>query len=124
MQSTVSSDWSPQHAGVDLAAAAIDPELFCNSVTREARVHLMKTLKHWRFEVQGLLGMDKAVITAGGVSLTEVDFKTMRSSKYPNLFLVSDILDIDRPSGGYSLQLCWTTGFVAGSAAAKFSKPA
>ena len=41
----------------------------------------------------------------------------MRSLKYQNLYIVGDLLDIDRPSGGYSLQLCWTTGFVAGSAA-------
>jgi predicted flavoprotein YhiN len=47
-----------------------------------------------------------------------VDFKTMRSLKYENLYLVGDLLDIDRPSGGYSLQLCWTTGYVAGTYAA------
>jgi predicted Rossmann fold flavoprotein len=100
-----------------LDAAGIDGETFCNSVTRESRVRLMKALKHWRFEVKGLLGMDKAVITAGGVALTEIDWKSMRSLKYANLYLVGDILNIDRPSGGYSLQLCWTTGYVAGSAA-------
>jgi predicted flavoprotein YhiN len=62
-----------------------------------------------------LLGVDKAIVTSGGVALSEVDFKTMQSRIYPNLYLVGDILDIDRPSGGYSLQLCWTTGFVAGT---------
>ena len=98
----------------------IDSETPCNSVTRDERVRLMKALKHLRFEVDHLLGMDKAVITSGGVELSEVDFKTMRSIKYNNLFLVGDILNIDRPSGGYSLQLCWTTGFVAGNAAASF----
>jgi predicted flavoprotein YhiN len=102
-----------------LGAAQIDTEALCNTITRESRVRLMKTLKHLRFEAKNLLGMDKAVVTAGGVALTEVDFKTMRSLKYKNLSLVGDILDIDRPSGGYSLQMCWTTGFVAGSAAAK-----
>ncbi len=101
-----------------LETAGIDAEMFCHSVTRDARVRLMKALKHLRFEAKGLLGMEKAVITAGGVALTEVDFKTMRSLKYSNLFLVGDILDVDRPSGGYSLQLCWTTGFVAGTCAA------
>jgi len=101
-----------------LEIAEIDAETPSNSLKREARVRLMKTLKHLRFEAKGLLGMDKAVITAGGVALTEVDFRTMRSLKYDNLYLVGDILDIDRPSGGYSLQLCWTTGFVAGSAVA------
>ena len=107
--------WYPYYR---LKEAGIDPETFCNSVTRDARLRLIQVLKHLRFEAKHLLGMDKAVITAGGVSLTEVDFKTMRSLKFSNLFLVGDILNIDRPSGGYSLQLCWTTGYVAGSAAA------
>jgi predicted Rossmann fold flavoprotein len=105
-----------------LAVSKIDGDIFCNSVTREARIRLMKTLKHWRFEVQGLLGAEKAVITAGGIALQEVDWKTMRSTKLDNLFVVGDLLNIDRPSGGYSLQLCWTTGFVAGSAAALLSR--
>jgi predicted Rossmann fold flavoprotein len=109
----------PALVGAILAKADINGEIFCNGVTRDARMRLMKTLKHCRFEVKDLLGMDKAVITAGGVTLTEVDFKTMSSLRYPNLYLVGDILDVDRPSGGYSLQLCWTTGFVAGNAAAE-----
>lgn len=102
-----------------LASAQIDPDTQCNALTREARVRLMKTLKHLRLEVSGLLGMDKAITTSGGVALTEVDFKTMASKKFSNLYLVGDILDIDRPSGGYSLQICWTSGFVAGTSAAK-----
>ena len=69
--------------------------------------------------MQKLLGAGKAIITSGGVVLDEVDFKTMRSRLFPNLYFVGDLLNIDRPSGGYSLQLCWTTGFVAGKAAAK-----
>lgn len=101
---------------LELAEIAIDTP--CNSVTREARVRLMKALKHLRLEASHLLGLDKAVVTSGGIDLREVDFRTMQSIKYPNLYLVGDILDIDRPSGGYSLQLCWTTGFVAGTAAA------
>jgi predicted Rossmann fold flavoprotein len=104
-----------------LEVAQIDGETACNSITRDERVRLLKALKHLRFEVQNLLGIHKAVITAGGVALSEIDWKSMRSQKYLNLFLVGDILDIDRPSGGYSLQLCWTTGFVAGTAAAEFS---
>ena len=110
---------APALVPIILEKAEIDGEIMCNSVTRDARMRLMKILKHLRFEVKDLLGMEKAVITAGGVALTEVDFKTMRSMKYDNLYLVGDVLNIDRPSGGYSLQLCWTTGFVAGSSAAR-----
>lgn len=92
----------------------IDPETSTNSVTREERLYLVKLLKAIPLEVEGLLGVEKAIVTSGGVSLDEVDFKTMSSTLYPNLFLIGDILNIDRPSGGYSLQLCWTTGYLAG----------
>jgi predicted Rossmann fold flavoprotein len=94
--------------------SGIDPEVQCNSVTREERLRLVNLLKDIPIHVTKLLGVDKAIISSGGVSLDEVDFKTMQSRLYPNLYLIGDILNIDRPSGGYSLQLCWTTGFVAG----------
>ncbi len=95
--------------------SGIDPEKACNSVTREERLKLVQLLKAVPMIVEGLLGVEKAVITSGGVVLDEIDFKTMRSRKFENLYLVGDILNIDRPSGGYSLQLCWTTGYVAGN---------
>lgn len=93
----------------------IDPEIACNSVTREQRKALVQLLKALPLHVSHLLGLDKAVITSGGVDLKEVDFKTMQSTLFSNLYLVGDVLDINRPSGGYSLQLCWTTGFIAGN---------
>ena len=104
---------------VIVVKSGIDSNAFCNSVTREERLALVKLLKDVRLDATGLLGVEKAIITSGGVALDEVDFKTMRSRLFPNLYLVGDILNIDRPSGGYSLQLCWTTGFVAGTSAAK-----
>jgi hypothetical protein len=97
----------------------INFDTFCNSVSRDDRLKLVKLFKHVPTHPTGLLGVDKAIITSGGVALEEVDFKTMRSRKYENLYVVGDLLNIDRPSGGYSLQLCWTTGFVAGTSAAK-----
>lgn len=102
-----------------LEKAAIDPDKKCNSVTKEERMKLIETAKNMKMEVDGLLGTDKAIITSGGVDLKEVDTKTMQSKLFPNLYLVGDILDIDRPSGGYSLQLCWTTGYVAGNSIKK-----
>jgi len=100
-----------------LSLADIDPDKEVNSITREERTVLGKLLKDFRLTVSGLLGPEKAIVTSGGVALHEVDFRSMQSRLYPNLFLIGDILDIDRPSGGYSLQLCWTTGYVAGDAA-------
>jgi predicted Rossmann fold flavoprotein len=105
-------------AFIAIGMSGIDPEKTGNEISREERLKLVKLLKDIPMEVDHLLGTDKAIITSGGVALDEVDFKTMRSKLVPNLYLVGDILNIDRPSGGYSLQLCWTTGFVAGTAIA------
>lgn len=102
-------------APIVVELSGIDPEKQCNGVTREERLSLITLLKGIPVKVEKLLGVEKAIITSGGVVLEEVDFKTMRSRLYPNLYLIGDILNIDRPSGGYSLQLCWTTGFVAGN---------
>jgi predicted Rossmann fold flavoprotein len=108
-------------AGILMDRSGIDPEVQCNSVTREERRKLISLIKGFQVQVDRLLGVEKAIITNGGVLLKEVDFKTMRSRLYPNLYIVGDLLNIDRPSGGYSLQLCWTTGFVAGKYAAEAS---
>ncbi len=98
-----------------LEIAGIRSDTFGHSLTRIERLALVRTLKAMPVRVKELLGLDKAVITSGGLSLDEIDWKSMRSTKYSNMYVVGDLLDIDRPSGGYSLQLCWTTGFVAGS---------
>ena len=93
----------------------INPDTPSNSITREQRLSLIELLKNIPIEIESLLGVEKAIVTSGGVALDEVDFKRMSSKLHPNLYLVGDILNIDRPSGSYSLQLCWTSGFVAGS---------
>lgn len=84
-------------------------------VTREERKILVQTIKNLTFPITGTCGMDKAIVADGGIDLSEVNFKNMTSRKYSNLYLLGDILHINRPSGGFSLQLCWTTGFVAGT---------
>lgn len=87
-----------------------------NSITKEERSALVHTIKDLRFEIIGTLGYEDAVIADGGIVLEEVDTKSFESKKVPGLYLLGDVLHINRPSGGYSLQMCWTTGFVAGSA--------
>jgi predicted Rossmann fold flavoprotein len=98
-----------------LSLAKIDEEKVNNAISREERMKLIEIIKGIPMNVSNLLGSDKAVVSSGGVDLTEVDFKTMQSKIIENLYLVGDVLNIDRPSGGYSLQLCWTTGWVAGT---------
>jgi len=97
----------------------IDGETPCHSVRSEDRKRLLTYLKHIPLSMKGLLGTDKAVISSGGVALEEVNFKTMESNKVPRLYIIGDLLNINRPSGGYSLQLCWSTGYVAGMSASK-----
>ena len=101
---------------------SLDGDKEVNKVSRTERMMLTKFLKDIPLTVTGLLGVDKAVVVSGGLALEEVELKTMRSKKYPKLFVVGDVLDIDRPSGGYSLQLCWTTGWVAGTHAAEIMR--
>lgn len=102
-------------ASVIVEFSGIDKNIQCNSITRDDRLKLVALLKGIPMQVDKLLGVEKAIITSGGAALDEVDFKTMRSRLFSNLYLVGDVLNINRPSGGYSLQLCWTTGFVAGN---------
>jgi predicted Rossmann fold flavoprotein len=96
-----------------LEMSNINPEKKCNEISREERVSLMKIIKAVPINIKGLQSLDKAIISSGGVDLEEVDFRTMQSKIHSNLFLIGDILNIDRPSGGFSLQICWTTGMVA-----------
>lgn len=102
-----------------LDSLGMDGEWFANEVRRPERMSIVEKLKKFELTVDSLLGYEKAIISSGGVDLSEVDFKEMKSKLYDNLFLVGDILDFDRPSGGFSLQLCWTTGYVAGKSAAQ-----
>ncbi len=90
-----------------------------HSITREQRITLGGCIKNISIHVKGRLGFEKAIIASGGVDLTEIDTRTMRSKILSNLYVIGDLLNIDRPSGGYSLQLCWTSGTVAGQSAAQ-----
>lgn len=97
----------------------IGGDIFCHSITRDERIKLMHVLKSLQMQVESLQSPENAIVSSGGVKLEEVDFKTMQSKLFSNLYLTGDILNINRPSGGYSLQICWTTGFVAGTNASK-----
>lgn len=95
----------------------ISPDTKVHSISKEERKRLVHLLKAIPLSIGGLMGMDRAVISDGGIPLTEIDTRTMESKITPGLYLTGDILHINRPSGGYSLQLCWTTGYVAGKSA-------
>ncbi|MFA5925804.1 MAG: NAD(P)/FAD-dependent oxidoreductase [Parcubacteria group bacterium] len=99
--------------------SGIDPRKKINSITRDERKKLAGLLKDLRLTADGTTGYDQAIVTSGGVSTKEVHSKTMQSRIVSNLFLAGEILDLDGPSGGYNLQMCWSTGYAAGTYAAQ-----
>jgi hypothetical protein len=98
--------------------SGIDPRKKINLVTGAERKKLTGLLKDLRLTADGTAGFAQAVVTSGGVNLKEVDSKTMRSRIVDNLFFAGEILDVDGPTGGYNLQICWSTGYAAGTSAA------
>jgi predicted Rossmann fold flavoprotein len=85
-----------------------------HSVSKADRKKFVQLLKAMPVEITGLMGNDRAVSADGGVILEEIDMRTMKSKVIENMYVTGDLLHINRPSGGYSLQLCWTTGYIAG----------
>jgi len=104
----------PKLALVIIKLTGINTSKRLNTITKPERQALASALKEFTLEVKELKGFNKAMITAGGVDIKEIDPKTMRSRLYENLYLAGEILDLDGPTGGYNLQICWSTGFSAG----------
>ena len=105
---------APKLTPIIIKLSGVDALKRVNVITKSERQALVRALKKFTLEVKELKGFTKAMITAGGVDIKEVDPKTMRSRLYKNLFLAGEILDLDGPSGGYNLQICWSTGYTAG----------
>ena len=80
---------------------------------------LAKALKNWKFDIEGYVGYERCVVTAGGVSCEEVAPKTMESKLTPGLYFAGEVLDLDADTGGYNLQTAFSTGYLAGMNAAK-----
>lgn len=95
----------------------IDPDRQVNIITKEERKRITHLLKEFKLEIKTLEGFNKAIVTSGGVDLKEVDPKNLQSKIIDNLYFAGEILDLDGPTGGYNLQVCWSTGYAAGSSA-------
>ena len=80
---------------------------------------LAKALKNWKMDITGYVGYERCVMTAGGVSLDEVTAKTLESKLIPDLYFAGEVLDLDADTGGYNLQIAFSTGYLAGVSAAK-----
>ncbi|MBR3867628.1 MAG: NAD(P)/FAD-dependent oxidoreductase, partial [Butyricicoccus sp.] len=104
---------------VIIARAGIDPRAKVHSITREQRQKLLSMLKAFPVEISGTRPIDEAIITTGGVSVKEVNPKTMESKKQPGLYFAGEVLDVDAYTGGFNLQIAWATGRLAGLSAAE-----
>lgn len=102
-----------------IAMTGIAPSKKANSITREERATIISTLKDMRFPLSGLRPIEEAVVTAGGVSVREIDPRTMQSKLCPGLYFAGEIIDVDAYTGGYNLQIAWSTGRAAGIAVAE-----
>jgi len=96
----------------------IPENLACNQVTAPQREKLLNTLKALELTVRAPRPLAEAVVTRGGVSVREIEPGTMRSKKYRNLFFAGEMIDVDAHTGGYNLQIAWSTGALAGNSAA------
>lgn len=101
-------------AGVMIKVLKLEADQPLNSISREQRQQLVRLLKEFNLKISGLGGYDRAMVTAGGVDLAEIDQRTMQSKIISNLYLAGELLNLDGPTGGYNLQLCWTSGYLAG----------
>ncbi|MCK9378694.1 MAG: NAD(P)/FAD-dependent oxidoreductase [Candidatus Moranbacteria bacterium] len=101
-------------AKIILRLAEISGEKKINTITKKDRLRMINLLKDMRLTVIGNTGFAQAMVTKGGVNLKEVNPKNMQSKIVPNLFLTGEVLDLDGPTGGYNLQIAWSTGYVAG----------
>ncbi len=98
--------------------SGIEPDRKANSVTREQRRRLLELLKGFPIAVSGPRPVEEAIVTSGGVKVGEVDPRTMESKRVPGLYFAGEILDVDAYTGGFNLQIAWSTGRAAGEAAA------
>lgn len=95
--------------------SGIDPEKKVNEVSREERRCFAGLIKNLPLTVKGVRGFNEAIITRGGVSVKDVNPSTMESKRVSGLFLAGELLDLDALTGGFNLQIAWSTGFLAGT---------
>lgn len=99
---------------VVIAKSGLDGDKKINEITRQERLILGQTIKKLPFTIKGLRGYDEAIITKGGIKVKEVDPGTMESKLIAGLYFAGEVLDLDALTGGYNLQIAWSTGYLAG----------
>ncbi len=100
---------------VFVSLCAVAEEKKVNEITREERLRIVKLLKNFEMTVTGVRDFSEAVITRGGISIKEINPSTMESKKVKGLFFAGEVLDLDALTGGFNLQIAWSTGYLAGN---------
>lgn len=99
--------------------AGINPDKRVNQLTKSERLHLVSTIKNLAITVKRLRSLEEAMVTSGGIDLREMNSKTMESNRIQGLYFAGEIIDLTGKSGGYNLQMAFSTGYVAGLNSAK-----
>ena len=99
---------------VIIERSGINPEKQVNSITKQERMQIVKLLKEFDVTLRNFRRIEDGIITAGGISIKEVNPKTMESKLISGLYFAGEILDVDSYTGGFNLQIAYSTGFVAG----------
>ena len=103
---------------VMIERSGISPEKQVNEITREERKRLVEAVKSFTLTINGLRGFNEAIITQGGITVKEVNPSTMESKLLKKLYFAGEVLDLDAVTGGFNLQIAWSTGVLAGRSAA------
>ena len=102
--------------------SSINPHTKVNQISREERLSLINAIKHFKVNITGFRPIEEAIITSGGISVKEIDPATMMSKLIGGLFFAGEIIDVDAYTGGFNLQIAFSTGVLAGENAAKYNK--
>ncbi len=100
--------------------SGIPPRMKTGAITKEMRARLLSVLKNFTLTPTSFRPVDEAIVTCGGVDVREIDPKTMMAKQVPGLFFAGEVLDLDAYTGGYNLQIAWSTGHLAGLGAAEY----
>ena len=103
---------------VIISLSGIAPDTKVNQISREQRARLCGVLKALRLDITGFRPIEEAIITGGGISVKEINPSTMESKLVSGLFFAGEIIDADAYTGGFNLQIAWSTGYLAGTSAA------
>ncbi|MBQ3928916.1 MAG: NAD(P)/FAD-dependent oxidoreductase [Clostridia bacterium] len=103
-----------QMIGMFVSMSAIDPDKKCSEITREERQSVIRLLKHFTLTIKQFRPIEEAIVTSGGVSVKEIDPKTMQSKLIKGLYFAGEVIDVDGYTGGFNLQAAFSTGVLAG----------